>query len=171
MVEGLTDYWYLDAIAHLLRDSGDADLNKGIAIVPANTAGKVVYFATILHANKLNQAAEQDILVHALGNKKILRTKDSYSGGVNVPEIEDLLRDTLVKVALEDLGWDVGATAERQAPRPIVDIFGSEISDFSKYKLSKAFLHWARTHEASDLTTDERRQWSDLISRINKALK
>lgn len=183
VVEGLTDYWYLDAIAHLLRDSGDADLNKGIAIVPANTAGKVVYFATILHANKLkvaalldsdtagNQAAEQDILVHALGNKKILRTKDSYSGGVNVPEIEDLLRDTLVKVALEDLGWDVGATAERQAPRPIVDIFGSEISDFSKYKLSKAFLHWARTHEASDLTTDERRQWSDLISRINKALK
>ena len=88
-----------------------------------------------------------------------------------MPEIEDLLRDTLVKVALEDLGWDVGATAERQAPRPIVDIFGSEISDFSKYKLSKAFLHWARTHEASDLTTDERRQWSDLISRINKALK
>ncbi|MDP0947241.1 TOPRIM nucleotidyl transferase/hydrolase domain-containing protein, partial [Klebsiella pneumoniae] len=86
MVEGLTDYWYVEAVALLLRDSGVADLNKSIAIVPANTAGKVVYCATILHANKLkvaalldsdtagNPAAEQDILVHSLGNKRSLRT-------------------------------------------------------------------------------------------------
>ena len=183
VVEGLTDYWYLDAIALLLRDSGDADLNKSIAIVPANTAGKVVYFATILHANKLkvaalldsdtagNQAAEQDTLVHALGNKRILRTKDSYSGNVSKPEIEDLLRETLVKVAFDDLGWDVTDTAASQDSRPIVDIFGAEITGFSKYKLAKAFLRRARTHEATDLTTEERKQWSALIGMINKALK
>jgi len=183
VVEGLTDYWYLEAVALLLRDSGDADLDERIALVPANAAGKVVYFATILHANKLkvaalldsdmagDQAAQQDTLVHALGNKKILRTKDSYSGNVARPEIEDLLRETLVKVALDDLGWDVTATAVNQHARPIVDIFGAEIADFSKYKLSKAFLRWARAHEASDLTDEERRQWSALIGKINKALK
>jgi len=151
--------------------------------VPANTAGKVVYFATILHANKLkvaalldsdtagNQAAEQDTLVHALGNKRILRTKDSYSGNVSKPEIEDLLRETLVKVAFDDLGWDVTDTAASQDSRPIVDIFGAEITGFSKYKLAKAFLRRARTHEATDLTTEERKQWSALIGMINKALK
>lgn len=183
VVEGLTDYWYLEAVALLLRDSGDGDLDERIALVPANAAGKVVYFATILHANKLkvaalldsdtagDQAAQQDTLVHALSNKKILRTKDSYAGDVARPEIEDLLRETLVKVALDDLGWDVTPTAVSQDARPIVDIFGAEIADFSKYKLSKAFLRWARAHEASDLTDEERRQWSALIGKINEALK
>jgi hypothetical protein len=160
-----------------------ADLDQKIALIFANSAGKVVYYATILHAHKLkvaalldsdaagDQAARQDTLVHTLGNKKILRTKDSYSGNVTKPEIEDLLRETLVQVALDDLGWDVTATAAAQDARPIVDIFAGEIAVFSKYKLAKAFLRWARAHEAADLTDEEREQWTQLIGAINKALK
>ena len=161
VLEGLTDYWYVEAVAQLLRAAGAADLDEKIALVFANSAGKVVYYATILHAHKLkvaalldsdaagDQAAQQDTLVHTLGNKKILRTKDSYSGKVTKPEIEDLLRETLVQVALDDLGWDVRATAAAQPARPIVDIFTAEVAAFSKYKLAKAFLRWARAHEAS----------------------
>ena len=55
-----SDLWYLNATAHLLRDAGIADLNEKIAMVPANTAGKVVYYATILHAQKLKVAAMLD---------------------------------------------------------------------------------------------------------------
>ena len=183
VLEGLTDYWYVEAVAQLLRSAGTADLDEKIALVFANSAGKVVYYATILHAHKLkvaalldsdaagDQAAQQDTLVHTLGNKKILRTKDSYTGKVSKPEIEDLLRETLVKVALDDLAWDVTAKAAAQDGRPIVDVFGAEVAAFSKYKLAKAFLRWARTHEASDLTADERSQWKALIDAINKALK
>jgi len=183
VLEGLTDYWYVEAVAEMLRASGDADLNQKIALVFANSAGKVVYYATILHAHKLkvaalldsdaagDQAAKQETLIHTLGNKKILRTKDSYTGSVTRPEIEDLLRETLTKVALGDLGWDVTATASAQVARPIVDIFAAEIANFSKYVLAKAFLRWARAHEASDLTESERNQWSALIVAINKALK
>jgi hypothetical protein len=183
VLEGLTDYWYVEAVAQLLRASGDANLDEKIALLFANSAGKVVYYATILHANKLkvaalldsdtagDQAAKQDTLVHTLGNKKILRTKDSYSGKVTNPEIEDLLRETLVKVAIDDLSWDVTAKAAAQDARPIVDIFTAEVADFSKYKLTKAFLRWARVHEASDLAEDERKQWKALIGSINKALK
>jgi hypothetical protein len=183
VMEGLTDYWYVEAVAQLLRSAGVADLDERIALVFANSAGKVVYYATILHAHKLkvaalldsdaagDQAAQQDTLVHTLGNKKILRTRDAYLGKVTKPEIEDLLRETLVQVALDDLGWDVRATAAKQAARPIVDIFETEVTDFSKYKLAKAFLRWARAHEASDLTEEERHQWRALIEAINKALK
>ena len=183
VLEGLTDYWYVEAVAQLLRESGDADLDQRIALVFANSAGKVVYYATILHANKLkvaalldsdaagDQAAQQNTLVHTLGNKKILRTKDSYAGAVTKPEIEDLLRETLVQIARDDLGWDVTATADAQYVRPIVDIFTAEVVHFSKYKLAKAFLRWARTHEASDLTENERKQWTGLIGTINKVLK
>jgi len=183
VLEGLTDYWYLDAVAHLLRESGEIDLNSQIALIPAQSAGKVVYFATILHAHKLkvaalldsdsagDQAAQQEILLHSLGNKAILRTKDSYSGTVSKPEIEDLLRVTLVNVAKDSLNWDVSVPAGQQLARPIVDIFTQEIQDFSKYKLAKAFLKWSRDHESSDLTSEERTQWKTLIQTINKVLK
>lgn len=183
VLEGLTDYWYLDATAHLLREAGEVDLNEKIALVFANSAGKVVYYATILHAQKLkvaalldsdtagDQAAQQEALVHTLGNKGILRTKDAYTGAVTKPQIEDMLRDTLVEVAKADLGWDIASTAAARPGRPIGDVFAGEISDFSKYKLAKAFLRWTRNHEASDLSPDERGQWTTLISTINNALK
>lgn len=183
VLEGLTDYWYLESVAQLLRDASEIDLNTQIALVPAQSAGKVVYFATILHAHKLkvaalldsdcagDQAARQDILVHRLGNKAILRTKDVYSGPVSRPEIEDLLRDTLVGIAKTELKWDVSILAEQQPARSIVDIFVEAIPNFSKYKLAKAFLRWSRDHDAANLTPEERSQWRALIQTINKVLK
>jgi predicted ATPase len=183
ILEGLTDYWYLDGVAQLLQAAGVASLNDKIAMLAADGSGKVVYYATILYANNLkvaalldsdtagDTAAMQETLVHTLGNRNILRTKDAYAGPVSRPEVEDLLRDTLIGVAMSDLGWDVAATAAHQPGRPIVDIFAAEIKGFSKYKLAKAFLRWTRSHDADDLTTDERNQWKGLIALINRALK
>jgi predicted ATP-dependent endonuclease of OLD family len=146
ILEGLTDFWYVEATAALLQAAGIAQLNSNIALISANTAGKVVYYATILHANKLkvaalldadaagDQAAQQEVLVNALGNKRILRTRDVYKGPVTKPEIEDLLRETLVEVARTALGWDVAAKAVAQPGRPVVDLLTAEVGDFSKYK-------------------------------------
>jgi hypothetical protein len=182
ILEGLTDYWYLEAVAQLLLDINEIELNPQIALIPAQSAGKVVYFATILHAQKLkvaalldsdyagDQAAKQDILVQRLGNKAILRTKDSYIGAITNPEIEDLLRDTLIGIAKTELQWDVSSLAGQQAKRPIVDLFEEVIPDFSKYKLAKAFLRWSRDHSAINLTSAERSQWKTLIQAINKVL-
>ena len=185
VLEGLTDYWYVEATAALLKAAGQEVLNDKISLVPASSAGKVVYFATILHANKLkvaalldsdsagNAAAQVDTLVHTLGNKNILRTADAYTGAVNHPEIEDLLRDTLIDVAKTDLGWDIAVIANQQPARPIVDIFTKEIGKgtFSKYHLAKAFLRWTQGHEAADLTDVERNSWVELIKRVNRALR
>lgn len=183
ILEGLTDFWYVEAIADLLRDAKVADLNEKIALISANKASKVVYFATILHAHHLkvaalldsdaagDQAAQQDALVHALGNKRILRTKDAYTGPVKNPEVEDLLRSTLIKIAKDTFGKDVSKVATAQIERPIVDILAAELKDFSKYRLAKAFVRWTRANDAGALTGDERTQWSTLIGKINAALK
>jgi predicted ATP-dependent endonuclease of OLD family len=183
ILEGLTDYWYLEATADLLAEEGVANLKDNIALVPASGAGKVAYFATILHAHKLkvaalldsdaagDAAAAQDTLIHQLGNKNILRTKDACIGPTTRPEIEDLLRETLVAVAKNDLGWDVTAKAAEQPERPLVELLDAEINNFSKYKLAKAYLRWTRDHKASDLTEDERSQWETLVSNINAALR
>jgi predicted ATP-dependent endonuclease of OLD family len=183
ILEGLTDYWYIDAMSELLNAEGDYGIETNIALVPANSASKVVYFATLIYAQNLKvaalldsdaageAAASQDTLVHTLGNKAIIRTKDVYKGDVKKPEVEDLLRSTLVKIAKEKLGWDVEIQASSQTSRPIVDIFDSEIPNFSKYKLAKAFLRWTRDNDLSALKADEVDQWKTLYTRINKALK
>lgn len=183
VVEGLTDYWYIESVSELANASNGDSLNSKIALVIASTAGKVVYFATILFAHNLkvaalldsdsagDRAAEQDTLVHTLGNKNILRTKDSYGGDVGKPEIEDLLRETLVQVGKDECGWDVEAIATSQPSRPIVDIFSEVAKDFSKYKLAKAFLRWSRSHTYEELSATEREQWAKLFAVVNKALK
>jgi predicted ATPase len=183
VLEGLTDFWYLEAVAELLREGNVVDLNEKIALMPASSAAKIVYYATILHAKKLKVAAlldsdssgdagiNQEALVNTLGNKSVLRTKDAYSGEVVHPHIEDLLRDTLVRVGKNGLGWDIASAVSSQPYHPITDIFANEIGDFSKYRLAKAFVRWTRDHKASDLSDNERSQWKKLIEKINATLK
>jgi predicted ATPase len=183
ILEGLTDYWYIEATASLLKEAGQTSIKDNIALVPAAGAGKVAYFATILHAHGLkvaalldsdsagDSAATQDTLVHQLGNRGILRTQDSYLGEVGHPEIEDLLSDTLVAVAKDDLGWDISVIAAQQPARSVVDIFEAEINGFSKYRLAKAYVRWTRDHDANGLTQTETQQWESLLTKINAALK
>jgi predicted ATPase len=183
VLESLTDYWYVDAVAQLLREGNIVDLNEKITLLPASQAGKVVYYATILHAQKLkvaalldsdtaaDQARNQEILVHTLGNKAVIRTKDAYEGPVEQPAVEDLLRKTLVEIAKNELGWDVAEAATNQRDRSITEIFTKQVPEFSRYSLAKAFLRWTRDHRASDLSDAERAQWKKLISTINWTLK
>lgn len=181
--EGLTDMWMLEGVAAAMREARVATMREDIAITPAQSASKVIYYCTLLRGQKLKvaalldsdaageKAATQDELVRLLRSKEILRTKDVYTGPVNHPEVEDLLRDTLVGLAKDDLGWDVTAKAAAQPGRPIIDIFTAEIGQpFSKYKLAKAFLRWLSTHGWADLTSDEQAAWIKLTNLINKAL-
>lgn len=184
ILEGLTDYWYLEATADLLRHDNVADLNSKIALISSNTASKVVYFATILIAHSLKvaalldsdnageQAAKQEVLVHRLGAKRILRTMDYTSPIIPNAEIEDLLRDTLVSLAKTELGIDVAKEVAAAPTTPIVDLLTKKGgSGFSKYKLAKAYVRWTRDHCATDLSEAERASWSKLINAVNAALK
>ena len=182
ILEGITDYWYIEATAALLRKDNVVNLDNKIALVFANTAGKVVYYATILHAQKLkiaalldsdsagDQAAQQENLIHTLGNKNIFRTKD-YCKNVSKPEIEDLLRETLINIVESEYSINCKEIADSQPSRSIVNIFSKEVPKFSKYDLAKAFIRWSRDNDSSKLSTDEIEGWKSLIDDINKALK
>lgn len=179
--EGLTDMMYIEALHAALSDNG-AGLKRAVALVPAASASKVVYYATLLVSQNLKvaalldsdqageQAANQDELVRLLNKRQILRTKDYVASTVTGPEIEDLLRDTLVTVAKDDLGWDVTATATAQPNRRIVDIFTTEITGFSKYKLVRAFIRWLAAHDITELSQDEQAAVTRLFADINRAL-
>jgi predicted ATPase/energy-coupling factor transporter ATP-binding protein EcfA2 len=183
VLEGLTDFWYLEATSELLRSAGLADLNDRIELTPCGSAGKLVYYTAILQSHKVKvaalfasdaageQAAKQEMLAHRLGHRGIIRVRDAYAGKVKTPQIEDLLRATLIRVAKESLGWDVSAEAASHPEQPIVDVFASQITGFSRYKLANAYVRWTREHEASELEADERTQWFTLIGKINSALR
>lgn len=180
--EGLTDMLYIEALSAAMSDAGKAALKDAVALVPAQSASKVVYYCTLLQSQDLKvaalldsdqageKAAQQDDLVHLLKTKQILRTKDYYEGDVVGPEIEDLLRDTLVKVAKEDLGWDITATVTQQPKRRVVDIFAAECTGFSKYRLARAFLRWLAAHDITDLTDAEQKAVEALLTAATKAL-
>jgi Predicted ATP-dependent endonuclease of the OLD family len=183
VTEGITDMWLIEGVAASMREASVQTLRGGIAIVPAQSASKVIYYCTLLRGQRLKvaalldsdaageKAATQDELVRLLKSKEILRTKDFYSGTTAGPEIEDLLRDTLVLVASSELGWNVASTAASQPSRRIAEIFAAEIgSSFSKYKLAKAFLRWLASHTWADLTEAERDAWIRLTAAINRAL-
>jgi predicted ATPase len=183
LLESLTDFWYIEAVAQLMRDAGLADLNPRIELMPTNGAAKVAYFATILHAKKLKVAAlldsdtngdrgtHQDDLVRSLGHKAILRSKDARNG-VRSPHVEDLLRETLLRVGKNRLGWDIAHAAAAEPESSIVAVFEKQIGhDFSQYRLAKAFLRWTKDHTASDLSEEERTGWKRLIEKINITLK
>ncbi|MDC0435011.1 hypothetical protein OAM69_05150 [bacterium] len=121
--------------------------------------------------NAGDQAANQETLIHTLGNKKILRTADFLKNPIVQSEIEDLLRETLIDIAKESLGWDIRDKADTQPAKSIVKIFHAEIPDFSKYKLAKTFIKWTRDNDSSKLTEDEKEGLKALITSINKALK
>lgn len=183
VLERLSDYWYVEATAHLLAEAAIVRMHDEIAMHSAGAAGKVVYYATILHASRLkvaalldtdaagDDAANQERLVRSLGHKNVLRTKDAYTGAAITPVIEDMLRETLVNVAANDPGWDVRAAAASRPDRSIVDIFADEVANFSRYELAKAYLRWTRSHKAEDLTVAEQVQWENLVDLINAALK
>lgn len=182
VLEGITDYWYLESISELFKSEGKECINDKIALVFANSAGKVVYYATILHAHNLkvaalldsdnagDQAAQQENLVHSLGNKNILRTKE-YCSEVPKAEIEDLLRTTLTSIAKDLYGVDLKEQVKNQKSRPIIELFTNEINDFSKYKLAKAFIRWTRENDSSKLDKKEVSGITALINQVNKVLK
>jgi len=182
ILEGITDYWYIDATSQILKEGNIESLNDKIALVFANSAGKVVYYATILYAHNLkvaalldsdvagDQAAQQENLVHTLGNKNILRTKD-YVSAIPKAEIEDLLRDTLISIIKDEYGVDTKSIANTQKSRPIIDIFSQEVPNFSKYKLAKAYIRWTRNNDYKKLKPHEIENWTKLLKQINKVLK
>ena len=183
VLEGLTDLWYLEAISDLLKAKDKTKgLDEQIALIPANSASKVVYYSTILNSQHLcvsalldsdaagDAAAEQDDLVITLGKKNIIRTKDAYTGNVDKPEIEDLLRQTLINIAKEKLEFDVQEKALQQSSRPIVDVMNETCkSKFSKLRLAKEFVRWTAVHSFDDLTKEEQKNCLSLIDKLNKS--
>jgi predicted ATP-dependent endonuclease of OLD family len=60
VVEGVTDFWFLNGMSALLREAGRIGIDDRLVITPAGGATKVAYVGTLLHAQDLNVAVLLD---------------------------------------------------------------------------------------------------------------
>ena len=182
VVEDISDYWYLRAISDAAKDIGDIAIDDDVAILPAGDAGKVVYHASVMHSRDWQvaalfdsdapgtAAAEDEAFVHLMKKERIYLVGDFYEGPVEQPEFEDLLRDTLLRVARDELGIDAYQRASVQPHRTACDLIGDGLGrSFSKHRLAKAFIRWMRNHGWDDLTERERYVMQELFAAINQA--
>lgn len=181
VVEGMTDLLYIETLNSAFIALDGATLDDGIALVPAGSASKVVYYSTILTSQNLkvaalldsdaagDQGAKQEALWQLITRKRILRTGD-HINEVRGAEIEDLLRNSLGLVARDECGWDSVSTIESQPHRPIMEILCAEHTGVSKWKLARAFVRWLIDNGAQSLTEDEQKSWVSLVTAVNKAL-
>ncbi len=124
-VEGPTDMWYLQTLKGLLE--ADGEKIGDIAFVPAGGAQRAVVYATILSAQKYKvavlfdsdpegvAAATLDNLVKLLPRNNILQIGKFLKMSVSHAEFEDILRDTLLNVAGNQLGVRVLPSIRCQA--------------------------------------------------------
>lgn len=182
VVEGITDYWYLLTLSDAAREAGEAALDDDLSIVPAGDAGKIVYHASVLNSRDWRvaalfdsdavgrAAAEDGAFVHLMKKERIYFVGDFYDGIVEQPELEDLLRATLLRVARNELGIDAFERAVAQPRRSVCDLLGDGVGrSFSKYRLAKAFLRWMRYHGFADLSDQERYVVLELFAAVNQA--
>lgn len=178
LLEGLTDLWYLEGINSLF----EKNLDSNIALLPVGTSAKISYYASMLSNNDLktvalldsdsagDKAAEQDVVIHSLGAKNILRTKEFLSKEIKNSEIEDIIRETLTQIFTTKYQIDI-PEEDKNSDKAIVDIFKNVKKDFSKAQMAKAFLAWARDHSYQDLSQEEQQNCQKLIEAINRRLK
>ncbi|HEY7048885.1 MAG TPA: AAA family ATPase [Jatrophihabitantaceae bacterium] len=182
VVEDISDYWYLLAISDAAKDVGEIAIDDDVAILPAGDAGKVIYHASVLHSRDWQvaalfdsdvsgtAAAEDEAFVHLMKKERIYLVGDFYEGPVEQAEFEDLLRDTLLRVARDELGIDAYERAYAQPHRTVCDLVGDGLGrSFSRHRLAKAFIRWMRNHGWDDLTEHERYVMQELFAAVNQA--
>jgi hypothetical protein len=181
ILENLSDYWYIETIADMMRSAGIKALDEDVAIMPVSSTGKIAYFATIMHAKKLrvtafsdslseNHKRDRDKLINAVGAKHIIRTRDLMDQAMDMPTFEDLIRNTLLNVAKSELGWDAVQYAASRPNTPILKIFDERMgSEYSRTKLAKSFMNWSRPKLDGFglLDADEQKRLKALMAEIN----
>lgn len=60
VVEGVTDFWFLDAFSEMMRQADKAGLDESLVITPAGGGTKAAYIGTILRGQELNVAVLLD---------------------------------------------------------------------------------------------------------------
>jgi energy-coupling factor transporter ATP-binding protein EcfA2 len=114
LVEGVTDFWYINAVAEYLRDLGKPSLPDDAVVTPCGGAGKVTYMVSLLSSNKLpvtvlldaDQQArvvrQELVKAKLIEDKAIILVSEVLGDSSQEADIEDLLEPAVYEALVRE---------------------------------------------------------------------
>ena len=189
LVEGVTDFWYLNAIGEHLRDLGKASLPTDAVITPCGGAGKVSYLVSLISSNKapvtvLLDADQQARVVRQeliksklIHDKAVVLVSEAMDAGTEDAEIEDLI-DPAVYEALVKEAYAAELKGKKLVLNPkvprIVHRFDEAFKqlgiEFNKTRPANLFLRRAGEKPESVMTAETLKRFEALFAAVRSRL-
>lgn len=190
IVEGVTDWWILEAVSSHMRTSGKAGLPSDLAVCPVDGASKVPNMVSLLAGQKLNvlvlfdeekQArAIRDEIVAAklIRESSITFVSEAFTPRLSEADVEDLVdAGVYEKLARASYAKELsGKTLKLNASIPrIVKRFEAGFEDigiaFHKTRVAGLFFRTMTTDPTSVMTPESLARFEALFSLIDQRLK
>lgn len=187
IVEGVTDFWYLNSISDYLKTIDREGLDSKITITPAGGAQKISYMVSLLSSQNLNvvvlldeeresKATSEDLIKGQLIHKNnILFVSECMSENVSEADIEDLLnRDTFLDLVKSTYSNDL--VFNDKIPRVAKQVeaalrsSGKKLS-FVKAKPAREFMKLLGSDPESVMDDKSIDHFEALFKSINKKIK
>ena len=187
IVEGITDFWYLNSISDYLKSLGKTGLDSKITITPAGGAQKVSYMVSLLSSQNLNvvvlldeereSKSTRDELVEGkvIHKNNIMFVSECIDKEVNEADIEDLL-DRNVFIELVKSTYSEQLDFNEQIPRVAKQaenaIKSSDLNQkFVKAKPAREFMTRLGSNPESVIDEATIERFEKLFKLINSKIK
>jgi predicted ATPase len=187
IVEGVTDFWYLNSISDYLKTIDREGLDSKITITPAGGAQKISYMVSLLSSQNLNvvvlldeerdSKATRDDLVsgHIIHKNNILFVSECLNEDVAEADIEDLLnRDIFLNLVKTTYSDDL--VFNEKIPRVAKQAEGALRASnkkltFVKAKPAREFMKLLGSNPESVMDDKSINNFENLFKSINSKIK
>lgn len=191
VTEGVTDYWYLTAVADYLRDQGRPSLPTEVVLTPAGGAQKVSYLVSLLASQRLHvvvlldaepssvRTREDLVKARLVRQDSVVMVSDAFPAAAarSEADIEDLLdQDVFLRLAEEAYATELAGRpiplnpkVPRIVPRleQAFELLGLE---FHKSRVAKRFLDLMGKNPGAALSTDALDRFERLFGALGSAV-
>ena len=191
IVEGVTDWWILEAVSNHLISAGQTGLAAGLSICPVDGASKVPNMVSVLTAQHLNvlvlfddekearQIREEIVTSKLIREQSVIFVSDAFaSKKPTEADVEDLIDsavyETLVRESYAKELRGKTLNLNPQIPR-IVKRFEAGFKElgltFHKTRAAGLFFRKMATEPASMMTSEALKRFESLFAIINERLQ
>lgn len=185
IVEGVTDFWYLNSISDYLKSINKIGLNENITITPAGGAQKVSYMVSLLSSQNLNvvvlldeerdsKLTRDELVKNKIIHKNnVLFVSEALDTEVNEADVEDLL-DRAVFLNLIKTSYGKELSFNDKIPRvakQAEQALRNEGQNFVKAKPAREFMRLLGSSPGEVMTESSVNSFEELFKLINTKIK
>ncbi|EAW26440.1 hypothetical protein ATW7_11125 [Alteromonadales bacterium TW-7] len=185
IVEGVTDFWYLNSISDYLKSINKTGLNENITITPAGGAQKVSYMVSLLSSQNLNvvvlldeerdsKLTRDELVKNKIIHKNnVLFVSEALDSKVNEADIEDLLdRDVFLNLVKASYGNELSFNEKiPRVAKQVEQALRGGGQNFIKAKPAREFMKLLGSSPEEVMTKSSIKYFEELFKLINSKIK